>query len=69
MHFFDVNQAKNSENDVKTASDKMKSMESGAVLSTEPTNPVDKPHKSKPSGKFTLETPLYKTNGCYSMRK
>ena len=69
MHFFDVNQAKNSENDVKIASDKMKGSKSGAVLSTEPRNPVDKPHKSKPSAKSTLDTPPYKTNGCYSIRK
>ena len=69
MNFFDINQAKTSEYDVKIASDKMKSVESGGVLSTEPTNPVDRPYKSKPSGKFTLETPPYKTNGCNSMRK
>ena len=44
MHFFDVNQAKNSENDVKIASDKVEGLESGRVLSEDPTNPVDRPH-------------------------
>ena len=39
MHFFDVNHAKNSENDVKIASDKVEGLESGGVLSTDPTNP------------------------------
>ena len=69
MQFFDVNQAKNSKNDIKMASDKAEGMKSGRVLSTDLSNPVDRPHKSEPSGKFTLETPPYETNGCYSMRK
>ena len=60
MQFFDVNQVKNSENDVKIASDKVEGLESGGVLSTDLTNPVDRPYKSEPSGKFILEMPLMK---------
>ena len=69
MHFFDVNHTKNSKNDVKIASDKVEGLGSGGVLSTDPTNPADRPHKSKPSGKFAFEMPPYETNGRYSMRK
>ena len=43
MHFFDVNQAKNSENDVKIALNKVEGCESGGVLSTDPSNPADIP--------------------------
>ena len=69
MHFFDVNQAKNSENDVKIALNKVEGCESGGVLSTDPTNPADRPHKFEPSAKLTFETHPFETNGCYSMRK
>ena len=67
MHFFNVNEAKISENDVKIASNKVKGLKSGEVLLTNPTNPVDRPRKSKPSGKFTSEMSPYEINGCYSM--
>ena len=66
MHFFNGNEAKNSENDVKIASNKVKGLESGGVLLTNPTNPVDRLHKSKPSGKFTSEMSP-EINGSYSM--
>ena len=69
MHFFDINQAKNPENDLKITPDKVEGLESARVLSTDPTNAVDRLHKSEPSGKFTLKMPPYETNGCYSMRK
>ena len=50
MHFFDVNQAKNSENDVKIASNKVEGLVSGGVLSTDPTNlsPVGNSHLRRP---------------------
>ena len=69
MQFFDIYQVKKSENDVKIASDKVEGLESGGILSTDLTNPVDRPYKSEPTGTFTLQMPLYETNGCYSMRK
>ena len=53
MHFFEVNQAKNSENDVKIASDKVEGLESGGVLPTDPTN-------LSPVGNSQLRCPLTK---------
>ena len=53
MHFFDVNQVKNSEHDIKIASDKVEGLESGGVLSTDPTNP-------SPMGNSHLRHPLTK---------
>ena len=54
MHFFDVNQAKSSENDVKIASDKVEGLESGGVLFTDLTNP-------SPVGNLHLTHPLMKS--------
>ena len=50
MHFFNVNQAKNSENEVKIASDKVEGLKSGRALSTDPTNlnPVGNSHLRRP---------------------
>ena len=54
MHFFDINQAKSSENDVKIASDKVKGLQSGSVLLTDPTNP-------SPVGNLHLRRPHMKS--------
>ena len=50
MHFFNVNQAKNSENNVKIASDEVEGLESGRFLSTDTTNlnPVQNSHLRRP---------------------
>ena len=60
MHFFEVNQAKNSENDVKIVSDKVEGLESGGVFSTDPTNwsPVGNSHLRRPLTKPMDAIPL-----------